>query len=62
MQAEVAKERKIVVTTKPKRAQLLALPRRTHGHNISLSIVFKGKMKLGIIFIEWIERVTNLRD
>ena len=31
-----ANESKIVVTAKPKRISLLTLPRRTHGHNISL--------------------------
>ena len=31
-----ANKSKIVVTAKPKRISLLTLPRRTHGHNISL--------------------------
>ena len=50
---QVIEENKITVVVKPKRAYLLALPRRPHDHNKSLGIVFcrKKKLKLGIIFL-----------
>ena len=47
----------------PKRAELLVLPWRIHGHNISNGIAsFLGKTKLEIIFMKLVERVTNLND
>lgn len=40
---QVIEENKITVVVKPKRAYLLALPRRPHDHNKSLGIVFCRK-------------------
>ena len=37
---QVAKEGEVVVTAKLKKAKLPTLPRRNHGHSISLCIVF----------------------
>ena len=45
----------------PRRAELPTLLRRTHDDHISLSIVLK-KMKLEIIFMEWVEQVMNMNN
>ena len=40
--------------------ELLVLPMRIYSHNISLGIIFLGKMKLEIIFKKYVKWVTNL--
>ena len=46
----------------PRRVELLVLPMRIYNHNISLGIIFLGKMKLEIIFKKYVKWVTNLND
>ena len=61
IKSQATEESRVVAFPNSRRVKLTMLPRRTYTHNISLStLFFIVKMKLLIIFIEWVERVTNL--
>ena len=61
IKSQATEESWVVAFPNSRRVKLTMLPRITYTHNISLStLFFIVKMKLLIIFIEWVERVTNL--
>ena len=61
IKSQATEESRVVAFPNSRRVKLTMLPRRIYTHNISLStLFFLVKMKLLIIFIEWVERVINL--